>query len=71
MRRSTKMLLGIGVALVTAASLHWTVGERFHRNRFGYYDHGGCARNRDRHAPNFNNKQSRPAPAEKEESSNF
>lgn len=71
MRRSTKMLLGISVALITAASLHWTVGERFHRNRFGYYDHGGCARNRDRHDPNFNKKQSQPTPAEKEESSNF
>jgi hypothetical protein len=71
MRRSTKMLLGISIALVTAASLHWTVGERFHRNRFGYYDHAGCGRYRDGHDSRFNKKQSQPAPAGKDESPNF
>ncbi|MCF0053332.1 hypothetical protein LXM25_24895 [Dyadobacter sp. LJ53] len=42
MKRSTRMLLGISVALITAASLHFTVGHRFHHRQWGHYGHSDC-----------------------------
>ncbi|MCF2488386.1 hypothetical protein [Dyadobacter sp. CY347] len=39
MKRGTRMLLGISVALITAASLHFTVGDRF-QDRHGWGRHG-------------------------------
>ncbi|MCF2503022.1 hypothetical protein L0663_06530 [Dyadobacter sp. CY107] len=41
MKRRTRMLLGISVALITAASLHFTVGHRFH-HKWGHYGHRDC-----------------------------
>jgi hypothetical protein len=41
MKKNTRMLLGISVALITAASLHLTVGNRFHRE-FGRHGFGPC-----------------------------
>lgn len=44
MKRRTRMLLGISVALITAASLHYTVGHRFqHRQWGGHYGHRDCS----------------------------
>lgn len=43
MKRSTRMLLGISVALITAASLHLTVGERFHQRMSRHYGQSSCA----------------------------
>lgn len=40
MKRSTRMLLGISVALITAASLHFTVGHRFHDRQWGHHGWG-------------------------------
>ena len=37
MRRGTKVILGITIAILTAASLHFTVGNRFHGVGFGPY----------------------------------
>ena len=42
MKKSTRMLLGTTVALVTAATLHFTVGHRFHHRAFGHYGHRDC-----------------------------
>jgi hypothetical protein len=42
MKRSTRLLLGISIALVTAVSLHLTVGERFHRKNFGHNGRFNC-----------------------------
>ncbi|MCF0060939.1 hypothetical protein LXM26_05510 [Dyadobacter sp. LJ419] len=42
MKRRTRMLLGISVALITAASLHFTVGHRFHHRQWGHYGHSDC-----------------------------
>jgi hypothetical protein len=43
MKRSTRMLLGISVALITAASLHLTVGNRFHQRMSRHYGQSSCA----------------------------
>ena len=42
MKKSTRILLGVSVALITAASLQFTVGNRFDRSRWGHYGHRGC-----------------------------
>jgi hypothetical protein len=42
MKRSTRILLGVSVALITAASLHFTVGSRFHYRQRGHYGHNDC-----------------------------
>jgi hypothetical protein len=49
MKRGTKLLLGVSVALITAAALHYTVGPRFHEKRFGHFEQGDCERNWSRH----------------------
>ena len=41
MKRSTKFIYGITIALITAASLHFTVGHRFHGRSFGNYGPNG------------------------------
>ncbi|QRR01807.1 hypothetical protein [Dyadobacter sandarakinus] len=41
MRRSTKFLLGVAVALVTASGLQIAWGDRYHHQRFGER-HRGC-----------------------------
>ncbi|WP_157474590.1 hypothetical protein [Dyadobacter sp. Leaf189] len=48
MRRSTKMLLGISVALITAASLHLTAGTRFHPRHFRGHGFRHCDRHWDK-----------------------
>ena len=42
MKRRTRMLLGISIALITAASLHFTVGHRFQHRQWGHYGHRDC-----------------------------
>ncbi|TLV01094.1 MFS transporter [Dyadobacter luticola] len=65
MRRSTRALLGISVALVTAATLHLTVGDRFHRSMWGQHGGYGCGQHswknhhRDAHS-SHENAQERP-----------
>lgn len=50
MRKGAKLLLGVSVALITAATLHLTVGERFHKNnRMGHFHCGpGWSKYQDR-----------------------
>jgi len=46
MKRSTRFILGVSVALLTAAGLHYTVGSRFHEKAyFGNYGYEGCGHN--------------------------
>ena len=40
MKRSTRMIYGITIALITAASLHFMVGHRFHAMGYGNYGYG-------------------------------
>lgn len=64
MRRGTKFILGLSVALLTAASLNYTVGNRFHAygyRNFGHYGCGGYWGKQDRHHQKIPN---RPAPVE-------
>jgi hypothetical protein len=50
MNRRSRMLLGASVALITAISLHLTVGERYNRRMHGRYSAFGCGRSwKDRH----------------------
>jgi hypothetical protein len=42
MSRPAKFILGLSVALVTAATLHFTIGERYHRMNPGYWGHYGA-----------------------------
>lgn len=42
MKKSTRILLGASIALITAVSLQFTVGNRFDRYRWGHYGHRGC-----------------------------
>ncbi|MCE7069824.1 hypothetical protein LZG74_05900 [Dyadobacter sp. CY327] len=51
MKKSTRMLLGISIALITAASLNFTIGNRFHHRQWGsgwsreggpHYGHRDC-----------------------------
>ncbi|MCE7065724.1 hypothetical protein [Dyadobacter sp. CY326] len=56
MKRKTRFLLGVSIALITAASLHLTVGHRFHHRAFGHYGHGHCGSHWERPEKlNFNN----------------
>jgi hypothetical protein len=51
MKRSTRMILGVSVALLTAAGLHFTVGNRFHEKAyFGRYGYEGCGHDWNRHS---------------------
>ena len=50
MNKRSRILLGAGVALITAISLHLTVGERYHRRMHGHYRAFGCGHSsNDRH----------------------
>ncbi|MCE6992334.1 hypothetical protein [Dyadobacter sp. CY323] len=60
MKRSTRILLGVSIALITAASLHVTVGERFHRRMPGKYGAFGCRY--DWKDPTHNSKRSPTEP---------
>jgi len=44
------MILGVSIALLTAAGLHFTVGNRFHEKAyFGRYGYEGCGHDWNRH----------------------
>ncbi|MEO6284922.1 MAG: hypothetical protein ABIN80_15410 [Dyadobacter sp.] len=60
MKRSTRMLLGISVALITAASLHLTVGERFHQRMSQHYGHSGCGHQWKQRYDHFKNDSVKP-----------
>ncbi|KAA0989499.1 hypothetical protein [Dyadobacter aurulentus] len=45
MKRQTRILLGVSVALITAANLHFTVGDRFHHRAFGRHGSMHCGGN--------------------------
>ena len=42
MRKGTKLVLGVSVALITAATLQLTVGKGFHENRRFGLGHFNC-----------------------------
>ncbi len=42
MTRGAKFILGLTVALITAAGLQYTVGDRFEENGFRNFGHPGC-----------------------------
>ncbi|WP_221390758.1 hypothetical protein [Dyadobacter sp. NIV53] len=85
MKRSTRLIYGITIALITAASLHFTVGHRFHGryfghygpNGFGYNNHGsarfsdyGCGSNEhDRYGDNSGRFKNRTGSEQKAEKS--
>ncbi|NIJ51917.1 hypothetical protein [Dyadobacter arcticus] len=66
MRRGTRVLLGFSVALITAASLHLTVGDRFHKRMHGNYAGFGCGQHWRSHYNEGNRRQAEPleSPAE-------
>jgi len=41
MRRGTKMMMGVTIALITAASLHFTVGHHLRERGLGLYSSYG------------------------------
>ena len=60
MKRQTRILLGVSVALITAASLHFTVGDRFHHRAFGRHNADRCGG----HWGQRNHDQKAEAPAQ-------
>lgn len=60
MRKGTKLILGISVALITAATLHLTVGERFHKNRHFGPGHFNCGPNWSKYRDKACNPKEQP-----------
>ncbi|MCE7058955.1 hypothetical protein [Dyadobacter sp. CY343] len=58
MNRRSRILLGASVALLTAGSLHFALGDRFHHRAFGRFNAGRC----DGHWGNRNQDQKPEAP---------
>jgi hypothetical protein len=54
------MLLGISVAVITAASLHLTVGERFHQRMSRHYGKSSCAHQWKQRSDNHERHHAKP-----------